>query len=62
MTADLDVLRAVQAAADRVIEAVAEPLDGGRVLLVSVTDPATGQRLATGFVNVPPVRHLRPVP
>lgn len=57
---DLDRLTAAQAKADEVIAAVAEAPEGW-LLRVSVTDPETGQRLATGFVSyeVPGVRHLR---
>lgn len=64
MTADLDWLRAVQATADDVVRTVGESPDGRPMLQVSVTDPETGQRLATCFVAVrtTPVRHLRPVP
>ena len=63
MTAELEALRAAQAKADAVIRAVAESPTVGPMLRVSVTDPATGQRLATGFVSyeAPTVRHLRPV-
>lgn len=51
MTAELARLTAAQAKADEIIRAVAETLDGPLLLRVSVTDAATGQRLATGFVN-----------
>jgi hypothetical protein len=63
VTADLDVLRAAQAKADAVIRALAEAPGAGPMLRVSVTDPATGRRLATGFVSyeAPTARHLRPV-
>ena len=60
MTADLDRLIAAQAKADEVIAAVAEAPEG-RLLRVSVTDPETGQRLATCLVSyeVAGDRHLR---
>lgn len=63
MSADLDALIAAQAKADEVIRAIAEAPTVGPMLRVSVTDPATGQRLATGFVSyeAPTVRHLRSV-
>ncbi|MFG3476447.1 hypothetical protein ACGF3K_14445 [Streptomyces sp. NPDC047980] len=51
MTADLARLRAAQAKADEIIRTVCESPDGPLLLRVSVTDPATGQRLATGFAN-----------
>jgi predicted transcriptional regulator len=51
MTADLARMLAAQAAADKVVRAVADTPDGSPVLLVAVTDPETGQRLATGFVT-----------
>jgi hypothetical protein len=60
MAADLDLLRAAQEKADAVIRAVADhDFGAGPYLMVSVTDPATGQRLATGFVAYGPARHLR---
>lgn len=51
MTADLARLTAAQAKADELIASVAETPDGGLLLQVAVTDVATGQRLATGFVT-----------
>lgn len=51
MAAELARLTAAQAKADEVIGAVAEPVDGGPLLRIAVTDAATGQRLATGFVH-----------
>ncbi|MGW4825461.1 hypothetical protein ACWEP4_42960 [Streptomyces sp. NPDC004227] len=62
MTADLNRLRAAQAAADAVIRSVAVTPDGSPMLRVSVTDPETNQRLATGFVTYQPIgsgRHLQ---
>ncbi|MFJ6559941.1 hypothetical protein ACIQMV_08670 [Streptomyces sp. NPDC091412] len=60
MSAELERLTAAQAKADEVIGSVTEMLDGGPLLRVSVTDVATGQRLATGFVTYQPAgsRHL----
>lgn len=52
MSAELERLKAAQAKADQVIRSVAETPDGDHLLRVAVTDVATGQRLATGFVNV----------
>ncbi|GGW81102.1 hypothetical protein [Streptomyces griseoloalbus] len=65
MTADLTLLRAAQAAADRIVAQVGD-WDGGESprLLVAVIDPETSTRLATTFVTVKadrPVRHLQPV-
>jgi predicted homoserine dehydrogenase-like protein len=51
VTADLARLAAAQAKADEVIGSVAETPDGGQLLRIAVTDVATGQRLATGFVT-----------
>lgn len=51
MTAELTRLTAAQAKADEIIRTVGESPDGPLLLRVSVTEPATGQRLATGFVN-----------
>ncbi|MFE3657252.1 hypothetical protein [Streptomyces sp. NPDC059165] len=42
---------AAQARADAIVAALTEADDGGPRLRVSITDVATGQRLATGFVN-----------
>lgn len=50
MNAELERQIAAQARADEVIAAVAEAPDGP-LLLVAVTDPETGNRLATGFVT-----------
>lgn len=50
MNADLARLKAAQAKADAVRASLAEAPDGPH-LLVAVTDPETGQRLATCFVN-----------
>ncbi|GHD70316.1 hypothetical protein GCM10010317_077380 [Streptomyces mirabilis] len=50
MTPDLARLTAAQAKADELIASVAETPDGP-LLRVAVTDVATGQRLATGFVT-----------
>ncbi|MER5875494.1 hypothetical protein ABT119_06135 [Streptomyces sp. NPDC001910] len=47
---DLDRLTAAQAKADEVVRSVAETPEG-LLLRVSVTDPETGNRLATGFVT-----------
>jgi hypothetical protein len=65
VTGDLDRLRAAQAKADEVAATIGEASDGP-LLRVSVTDVATGQRLATCFVTysvdgAAPVRRLRPV-
>ena len=51
MTADLARLTAAQAKADEVIRAVGEPIDGRPMLRIAITDPETGNRLATGFVS-----------
>lgn len=51
MSADLARLIAAQAKADEIKRTVCESPDGALLLRVSVTDAATGQRLATGFVN-----------
>jgi hypothetical protein len=51
VSAEAARLVAAQAKADAVIAAVAEVPEVGPLLRVSVTDVATGQRLATGFVN-----------
>lgn len=59
MTAGLARLRAAQARADEVIAAVAE-VPEGLMLQVAVTDPLTGQRLATGFVAYAPVDPASP--
>ena len=52
MTADLARLLAAQEMADRIVAAIGESPDGVLLLRVAVTDDATGQRLATCFVNV----------
>ncbi|MEU9444639.1 hypothetical protein AB0D42_27910 [Streptomyces sp. NPDC048304] len=59
MTADLELLTAAQAKADEVIAAIAETPEPGRHLRVAITDPETGQRLATCFVNYETARSLR---
>jgi hypothetical protein len=60
VSAETERLTAAQAKADRVIRAVAEPVDSDRLLRVAVTDVETGQRLATGFVTYETVgSHLR---
>ncbi|MFJ6566593.1 hypothetical protein ACIQNU_04185 [Streptomyces sp. NPDC091292] len=51
MSAEVGRLRAAQTVADDVIRMVATAPDSGLLLQVSVTDPVTGQRLATGFVS-----------
>jgi hypothetical protein len=51
VSADLDRLSAAQAKADEVAARIAEAPEPGRHLRVAVTDPETGQRLATFFVN-----------
>lgn len=51
MTAELARLAAAQAKADEVLRTVAEPIGGGLLLRIAVTDAETGQRLATGFVS-----------
>lgn len=51
MSADLVRLSAAQAKADEVVASVAEAPDSDRLLRVAVTDPETGQRLGTCFVN-----------
>ncbi|MFF4536572.1 hypothetical protein [Streptomyces aureus] len=50
MSAELARLTAAQAKADEVVRSVAE-VPEGLVLRVSVTDPESGLRLATGFVT-----------
>ncbi|MFJ4925318.1 hypothetical protein [Streptomyces sp. NPDC088736] len=50
MTGELARLQAAQAKADAVVRALAEAPDGPH-LLVAVTDPVTGTRLATCFVT-----------
>lgn len=59
MTAEQARQAAAQARADEVVRAVADVPDGGPMLRVSVTDPETGQRLATGFVTVRATPGLR---
>ena len=54
MTADLARHMAAQAKADRIVATVGESPDGVLLLRVAVTDDATGQRLATCFVNYQP--------
>ncbi|WP_406418367.1 hypothetical protein [Streptomyces sp. NBC_01614] len=51
MSAELDRLRAAQAAADAVVRQVADH-DGGPAprLMAAVIDPETNTRLATGFI------------
>lgn len=63
MTAELARLTAAKAKADAVLRTVAEPIDGGPLLRIAVTDAETGQRLATGFVayEVSTVAQLRVV-
>jgi hypothetical protein len=51
-------LAAAQAKADKVIAAMATPIDGRPMLRIAVTDPETGNRLATGFVAYD-AAHLR---
>lgn len=60
MSPELARLKAAQARAGELVAAVAEPLTDRPHLVVSVTDPETGQRLATGFAtfNVAPVLHV----
>ncbi|KAB1979473.1 hypothetical protein [Streptomyces triticiradicis] len=50
MNAELARQSAAQAKADAVVRSVAEAPEG-LLLQISVTDPETGQRLATGFVT-----------
>lgn len=51
MTADLVRLSAAQAKADELAASIAEAPEPGRHLQVAFTNPETGQRLATVFVN-----------
>ncbi|MFD1277412.1 hypothetical protein [Streptomyces kaempferi] len=51
MNAGLARLKAAQAKADAVVRMVADTPDSGPMLLVTVTDPETGDRLATCFVT-----------
>ena len=51
MTTDLARHTAAQAMADEVVRTVGESPEPGRHLRLAITDPATGQRLATCFVN-----------
>lgn len=51
MTANLDRLTAAQSKADELKASIAENPEPGRHLRVAITDPETGDRLATCFVN-----------
>jgi hypothetical protein len=66
VSTELARLTAAQEMADKVIATVADRAHErpGPRLLVSVTDPETNTRLATGFVSYQPapVRHLHIVP
>ncbi|MFM9589856.1 hypothetical protein ACKI1J_14965 [Streptomyces scabiei] len=51
MSAELERLVAAQAAADRLVRELCDPIDGRPMLLVAVTDMETDTRLAAGFAH-----------